>query len=87
MSEMDVKAIRERAEKATPGPWTIHSWGEITSFDVTQRYVAQAIAINAGYEVAKANADFIAHARTDVPALIDEIERLRRELADALQKR
>jgi hypothetical protein len=34
-------------------------------------------------EQAMADADFIAHARTDVPALIAEVTRLREDLADA----
>lgn len=46
----------------TPGPWAIHSWGEIRSGDTSQRFVAQAVAINGDYVTASANAHLIAAA-------------------------
>lgn len=70
-----MKRIRERAEAATPGPWD-------------HRPVANFILdaggnVLIGDDMGRANAQFIAAARTDVPALCDEIDRLRAE-RDAL---
>lgn len=66
---LDIAPIRARAEKAEPGPWVIAQDGDIT-------------APNAGYglvcnDARPRDAVFISSARTDVPALCDEIERLR----------
>ena len=52
---LDLDAIRERCEKATPGEWREH-------YD---------------YFMREADAEFCAHARTDLPACLAEIERLR----------
>jgi len=78
---IDLTAIRARADKATPGPWTREECGNDTR-------------ICGGDEVLFDNewgsatgqdwldAAFIAAARTDVPALCDEVESLRAELAE-----
>lgn len=81
ITEAELKAIRERCDLATSGPWKqddkdwamIHPpydiCGEdhapITGFDSVDR---------------KPDATFIAHSRTDIPALLDEVERLRAAL-------
>lgn len=60
---MDLEGIRERAEKASPGPWNV-------------------LACQMMYEEWNAeDGEFIAHARTDVPLLLAEVERLRAESA------
>lgn len=77
-----IAAIRERAERATPGPWqwemlrrgvmgadtlvAMAVWGD----EVTEQYIA----------ISDADAEFIAHAREDIPKLLAEIERLQAEL-------
>jgi len=73
---MDIKeleVIRVRCEKATPGPWRC---GGLDGFKV----------MGDGYmlcDVASTiNADFIAHAREDVPKLIAEIIRLKDKYND-----
>lgn len=80
MAADELAAIKARCDAATPGPW-----------------VAAECAINAGpatigclwdkceedYDNAPANADFCAAARTDIPRLVAEVERLQRELAAA----
>ena len=75
--DADLDAITARAEAAPPGPWDTEEPGpyvqgvwaldpEGRRFDVA-RWMEPAVA------------RFIAHARTDVPALVAEVERLREE--------
>ena len=74
MSEERLAEIRVRAEAATPGAWrddrradgvpAVHN-GKVRICD-TYRADGQSVL----------NAEFIAHAREDVPALLDEVERL-----------
>lgn len=59
--------IKARERAATPGPWKVGISALITD--------ANGHALFFG-EDAKGNADFIAHARTDIPALVAEVERL-----------
>lgn len=80
---MDAKYLAEikaREQVATPGPWEEKTnrhpqcngepWGWISGASGNITW--------SGY-VGKTNADFIAHARTDIPALVAEVERLTRE--------
>ncbi len=62
--------IKAREQAATPGPWKVGISALITD--------ANGHALFFG-EDAKGNADFIAHARTDIPALVAEVERLKAE--------
>lgn len=86
---MNLNKIKARCEAATPGPWTacgedrggckcgfvwepagdwtVASCGSDDDFEIPD-------------EVVKANAQFIAHARTDIPALIERIEQLEAEV-------
>lgn len=64
-ANLDLDAIRARAEAATEGPW--FAW---------DRAVGWNIVITRPEDAA-----FIAAARTDVPALLAEVERLREALA------
>lgn len=77
---MDAKYLAEikaRERAATPGPWEEKTnrhpqcngepWGWISGASGNITW--------SGY-VGKTNADFIAHARTDIPALVAEVERL-----------
>ena len=78
------QAIGERAEKATEGPWVAREgrdeWvaHDVVAVDGDGRPQAR-IAIGMGnWEMeVESNFDFIAHARSDVPTLLGEIERLR----------
>ncbi|MBX9877657.1 MAG: hypothetical protein K2Y22_04295 [Candidatus Obscuribacterales bacterium] len=128
---IDIEAIKERADKATKGPWawfgntsvqqaylaTTHSgriyvmqfrrWGTQDAMPVFQDFDSQTMRPMTDYVVHEVSggrcigkgkskkdcncyrkdfrkinhpdAEFIAHARTDIPALLDEIERLRKE--------
>lgn len=51
--------IRERAERATPGPWESRAWEENRYYDEEE--------IN--------DCNFAAHARTDIPTLLAIVER------------
>lgn len=81
---LDLDAAQALADAATPGPWR---WGDDndgngnTLIRAGHRWDALA---NLEYTSAE-NGDFIAQARTLVPALIDELraERRRREAAEA----
>jgi hypothetical protein len=73
-------AIRERAQAATEGPW----WGGGSNRRrdavglvgrLSDRGTGNAIAVLAGVGMDRvADAEFIAHARTDVPALVEALE-------------
>ena len=112
---IDLDAIRERCEAATPGPWgalacgekdnswAIGTWawpdgapagpgffdeeetdrwlaaGEPTDLAETHAEIIDRICEAPDAIASLADAEFIAHARTDVPALLDAIERLRTE--------
>ena len=95
---IDLDAIRQRADAATEGEWIAvsesiwfyridtetrtalatlgQSYAEKTLPDGST--VSQGLSGNS----IRANADFIAHAREDIPALISEVERLREENED-----
>lgn len=79
---MNLAEIKERESKATAGPW---AWGE-SYFNVWLGSHLNTIVGSSGYDdgdstvdVSEENAEFIAHAREDVPALIAEVERLEKE--------
>lgn len=78
MTDEELEAIRARAEAATPGPWFVCSEHETE---------IQRNEIGCGFQNGGLIADcciqaddgrFIAHAREDIPALLAEIERIRR---------
>lgn len=70
-----LEAIRKRAEAAQEGPWL--SLPEINGEDFAILTGDRDDTVAFGvYEAA--NAEFIAHAREDIPALLAEVERLRK---------
>ncbi len=89
MSRVDLSAIRKRAEQATPGPWEAkyhHLWRVVTP-DNDVAYDCDVDVYSAtnpdGTIMRQAdNAEFIAASRTDVPALCDEVEALRTQVAE-----
>ena len=73
-----IAAIRQRAEQATPGPWRTREEatpsGQLTWHGVGERgrlYVANTVE---GLDEEAANAEFIAHARKDIPFLLKQID-------------
>ena len=78
---IDLEAIKARAQAATPGEWYVERCGD---FDDPSFIIAGVVrdrygdnALNCGSD--EALGQFIAHARTDVPALVAEVERLTAE--------
>ena len=82
---LDLDAIKARLAAATPGPWWSDSGDPLST--------NMAVAVIGGWQVqasrpfvgdrvtpAKDDADLIAHAPTDLAALVAEVERLREEL-------
>ncbi|MVB11163.1 hypothetical protein CAFE_18700 [Caprobacter fermentans] len=78
---MDAKYLAEikaREQAATPGPWvSIFDLKDFTVYDMSgEKGVIIAKLRNSKYKYKQPDADFIAHARTDMPELIAEVERL-----------
>lgn len=70
LTKEELAANRERADKATPGPWIIDRVnGVIWSADGRRVFEI------GGYEEPDDH-EFFAHAREDIPRLLAEIERL-----------
>jgi hypothetical protein len=85
LTDEQYAAIRAREAAATPGPWAI----EWDHDDVTDAPFPVSLG-PIGYlehhgERDVADAEFVAHARADVPALLAEVDRLRAERAEAAQ--
>ncbi len=79
---VDLEAVRARAEAATGGPWRAWDRGvgwhitvgdESDEFGRPERLLPEGDRTDIALE---ADAEFIAAARTDVPALVREVERL-----------
>lgn len=79
MPELDLDAIRARVDGATPGMWYWWPLDPRPHFQVGPTESAPVAEVYGPTERG-ADAEFIAHARTDVPALLAEVERLREEL-------
>jgi hypothetical protein len=87
MLKTTLQEIADRAEAATPGPWDAGrpgngSPGYVYSDDATGSAIA-CVALEwvhrSGAQI-EANARFIAHARTDIPALLSELQKAREAL-------
>jgi hypothetical protein len=82
---LDLDAIEARAEVTTPGPWfKVNDTDVCWSANGTHPEVAvclrtEDVGVVQSHE---ANADFIAHARTDISALVAEL-RAAREVVEA----
>ena len=68
MTDQELEAIEARANAASEGPWYEEGW---FTEDEDGDYV----------EIEPADAVFISHAREDIPALLDEIDRLTEQLS------
>lgn len=83
MSGLDLAAIRARVQEATEGPWT--AWNRGVGFEVhaDTEWGERAIFGHVHDDCAtQQDADFVAHARADVPALLSALDAvtLEREL-------
>lgn len=69
LTTQDIEAIHKRAEAATAGPWLNNEFeGEGYSDIANKHYLSIARYVDCH------DADFIAHARTNIPALLAEVE-------------
>ena len=77
MNDNEIKMIKERCDKATPGPWKSFVEGrDHLSGSSFIRTAGDDIELIASVE----DQDFIASCRQDIPLLIDEIVRLKKIL-------
>jgi hypothetical protein len=86
-----LQAIKERAARATPGPWECQVKGVNTTIEAQdgKKWIAQAVLGTYGIGNVRENAAFIAHTREDIPILVAEVERQRAEhvaLAEQLRQ-
>ena len=85
MTDEQLAAIRARADAATPGPWK--AFKNYDDYNTIRPESAQDCEhifnceMYGGTPPGDADAEFIASARKDIPALLDEIERLKQKLA------
>ena len=90
-TKLNLEAIKARCAAATEGPWTvvIHAYEDDASLHILRSDGANvAMSSHDGDPLAFLSADdgeFIAAARTDVPALVAEVERLRFLLAECFR--
>lgn len=76
MTNDELNAIKARAAAATPGEWV--NMGDGSFFgDIRTAETFTLIAEMPELDDRTADFDFIAHARADVPALVEEVRRLR----------
>jgi len=85
LTKQQLEEIKERAEKATKGPWAEDERypGKVYCDDVFGSIVADCGPFQyctMEKEKIEANVAFVAHAPTDVPALLAEVERLRERI-------
>jgi len=85
--DRSLAAIRARAAAATPGPWRALGTGRAGGdhwYVCDENQSLASIACNDGENEDQREPDavFIARAREDVPALLDEVDRLRAALAE-----
>jgi hypothetical protein len=82
---LNLDPIETVANAATPGPWCTDSW-EIyqgTEYEPgLSMWIGETCRGTSSPEQDRADAEFVAHARTDVPQMAKEIHRLRAELAE-----
>lgn len=80
MTHEQIEAIRERAEKATEGPWrSVALVSGSTSYVILTDGDAITANIVADEIKGVCSARFIANAREDIPALLAEVERLQKQ--------
>lgn len=88
MNETELELIRARTEKATPGPWQVERTEDVWSIsaeagDIVQTVYESDWQYEAGGVQRIGDAEFVAHARDDIPLLLAEVDRLQAKIADA----
>lgn len=85
ISVQELNEIRQRCNSATAGPW--RSYVEGRDHTSGSNFIMTGEGDSRGEDVeltgaTVADQDFIAHARQDMPKLLDEIERLKKLLSE-----
>lgn len=82
LTNAEIEAIRERAEKATQGRWYYEVDGDLYSDKTRDRVMYPYMSSESipYIKISESDATFIAYARQDIPKLLAEIERLREEI-------
>jgi len=83
MDKAERETIRTRCDAATSGPWIVDKCGRFSDHDECYVVMGDETVECFSYE----NADFIAHARQDIPALLDALDESEKECADAKAER
>lgn len=79
----DLEAIKRRCEAATPGPWEVNGSPHDRHMATVGRHYITTPNREGRSSRNEAIAEFIAHAREDLPALLEAVERLLSMLRDA----
>ena len=96
LTKEQLAAIRARANAATPGPWVWHEGDLLTEDNFSRQHSsmfssvlhltddAQGVNDLVSWEYVRSveDAEFIAYARTDIPALLAEIDRFKRAIRE-----
>jgi hypothetical protein len=90
MTASQLEAIRVRVRQASDGPWTVRRIPNSFPSQAGDRYTHPCVRgfrvprriYDLAWQQCEADAEFIAHARMDVPSLIEEIEALRATLRE-----
>lgn len=85
MTESELAVIKARADAATEGPWeseiAVEGWYEMDAYSIRgPKYWTW------DGNMLRPDAEFIAHARTDVPKLVAQVERLRARVEELKQE-
>lgn len=80
LSDDETRRIRQRCDAATAGPWKSYVEGRDHTSGSSFIMTASADIELSG--ATEADQDFIAHARQDVPRLLEEVALLRRRVAE-----
>lgn len=80
LSDEEIRRIRQRCGAATAGPWKSYVEGRDHTSGSSLIMTSSADIELSGATVA--DQDFIAHARQDVPRLLEEVALLRRRIAE-----
>lgn len=76
MDSNEIARLRELCAKATPGPWRHEQYGTAPCYGLRSTPLHLVVTVQGEDDAA-----FIAAARTALPALLDDVERLQGELA------
>ena len=85
MTPEELQAIRDRVNNASPGPWEHLTPRNTNNHAVVDSYGEDLANDYEGVWYSEEDAEFIAHARTDIPALLDHIDTLTARL-EAVQE-